>query len=98
MTVFSTEEEYASQLQYDLDHLSQWAQTWQMKFNCTVTKCTRSHSESIISWNYVLLDHALEPNTQSKYFGVMLNNPLSCMWSPDISNIANRAASKMLNF
>ena len=27
-----------SQLQCDFDHLSQWAQTWQMKFN--LTKCT----------------------------------------------------------
>ena len=43
-----------SQLQYDLDHLSQWAQTWQMKFNftkCTVIKCTRTHS--IISRDYI---------------------------------------------
>ena len=28
-------EENTSQLQYDLDHLSQWAQTWQLKFNLT---------------------------------------------------------------
>ena len=58
-----------SQLQCDLDYLSQWAQTWQMKFNltkCTVIKCTRSHS--IISRNYILLqDHALENRMQSIY-------------------------------
>jgi len=89
-------EENASQLQYDLDQLSQWAQTWQMKFNhtkCTKIKCTRSHYESVISWNYVLQDHALETNTQSKYLGMILNNTLSR--SPHISNIASRA-SKML--
>ena len=33
-----------SQLQCDLVHLLQWAQTWQMKFNLAVIKCTRAHS------------------------------------------------------
>ena len=59
-----------SQLQCDLDHLSQWAQTWQMKFNltkCTVIKCTRSHS--IISRDYILQGHVLETRTQSTHLG-----------------------------
>ena len=56
-----------SQLQCDLDHLSQWAQTWQMKFNLTKCKCTRSHS--IISRDYMLQDHVLETRTQSTYLG-----------------------------
>ena len=57
-----------SQLQYDLDHLSQCrgTQTWQMKFNftkCTVIKCTRPHS--IISRDYILQDHVLENRTKN---------------------------------
>ena len=81
-----------SQLQCDLDHLSEWAQTWQMKFNLTkytVIKCTRSHS--IISRDYILQDHVLETTMQSTYLGITLNNTLS--WSPNISNIASRATN-----
>ena len=79
-----------------ISHLSQWAQTWQMKFNltkCIVIKCTRSYS--IISRDYILQDHALENRTQSTYLGITLNNALS--WSSHIDNIVSRA-TKTLNF
>ena len=83
------------QIQCDLNHLSQQAQTWQMKFNltkCTVIKCTRSHS--IISRDYIQ-DCVLETRIHSKYLGKILNKTLS--WSSHISNTASRA-SKILNF
>ena len=86
----------AVHLQCDLDCLSQWAQTWQMKFNfakCTVIKCTRSHSLS--SRDYTLQDHVLETRAQSSYLGITLHNTLT--WSFHISNITSRA-SRTLNF
>ena len=85
-----------SQLPCDLDHLSQWAQTWQMKFNLTkgiVIKCTRSYS--IISRDYILQDNVLENRKQSTYLDITLNNTLS--WSSHIDNIVSRA-TKTLNF
>ena len=56
-----------SQLQCDLDHLSQWAQTWQMKFNPTkYTVATRSHSINIQRLYYKIM-HVLENRIQSTY-------------------------------
>ena len=86
----------ASHLQLDLDYLSQWAQSWQMKFNlnkCTVIRCTRSRSPA--SHDYTLQGHLLETKTQSSYLGLTFHNTLT--WSFHINNIVNRA-SKILNF
>jgi len=82
----------ASHLQLDLDYLSQWAQSWQMKFNlneCRVIKCTRSQSPP--SNNYTLQGHLLETKTQNLYLGLTLHNTLT--WS---FHIMNRAS--ILNF
>ena len=81
-----------SQLQCDLDYLSQWAQAWQMEFNlskCTVIKCIRLHST--VSSDYILQDHVLETTTQGKYLdAITLNNTLS--WSTHISSTTSRAS------
>ena len=81
-----------SQLQCDLDHLSQWAQAWQMQFNlskCIVIKYIRLHST--ISSDYILQDHVLETTTQGKYLGAKtLNNTLS--WSTHISSTTSRTS------
>ena len=82
-------------LKIALDHVLQWTQTWQMKYNvtkCTVIKCTRS--QSVISRDCILQDHVLETRTQSTYLGITLNNTLS--WLSHLNKTASRV-SKTLN-
>ena len=83
-------------LQQDLNALSQWAVTWQMRFNlskCTVMRCTRSQNPMIA--NYSLHGSILSLTHNHLYLGVMLDDHLS--WSTHVTNIANKA-TRMLNF
>ena len=88
--------EDANMLQEDLNRLSEWANTWQLRFNvskCTVIRCTRSLTP--FNHVYTLNNHILNLSDQHTYLGVILNTSLS--WSPHISSIVTKA-SKTLNF
>jgi len=83
-------------LQEDLNKLSEWANTWQLRFNvskCSVIRCTRSRTP--FSHDYILNSHILTLSDQHAYLGVILNKSLS--WSPHINSIVTKA-SKTLNF
>ena len=85
-----------NRLQEDLNKLSEWADTWQLKFNiskCTVIRCTRSLSP--LTYDYTLHSHILDISDQHMYLGVLIHKSLS--WSPHISNVVNKA-SRTLNF
>ena len=86
----------ASILQQDLDRLSEWVHTWQLRFNvskCVVIRCTRSQSPII--HNYELNNHTLTITDRHTYLGVLLDKHLS--WSPHVSKITGKA-SRTLNF
>ena len=83
-------------LQQDLDTLSQWAVTWQMRFNlskCTVMRCTRSQNPMVA--DYSLHGSILSLSHNHVYLGVMLDDHLS--WSTHVTNVANKA-TRMLHF
>ena len=85
-----------NRLQEDLNKLSEWADTWQLKFNiskCTVIRCTRSLSP--LTYDYTLHSRILDISDQHMYLGVLVHKSLS--WSPHISNVVNKA-SRTLNF
>ena len=85
-----------NRLQEDLNKLSEWADTWQLKFNiskCTVIRCMRSLSP--LTYDYTLHSHILDISDQHMYLGVVIHKSLS--WSPHISNVVNKA-SRTLNF
>ena len=74
--------EDTDRLQEDLNRLSEWADTWQLKFNvskCTFICCTRS---SPLTHDYILNDHTLNISDQHTYLGVILHKSLS--WSQHI--------------
>ena len=91
--------EDANMLQEDLNRLSEWENTWQLRFNvskCTVICCTRSLTP--FNHVYTLNNHILNlyhPRSTYLYLVVILNTSLS--WSPHISSIVTKA-SKTLNF
>ena len=61
-------------LQQDLDQLSQWVQTWQLRFNiakCVVIRCTRSLQPII--YDYKLNNHSLTVTDRYTYLGVLLD-------------------------
>ena len=65
-------------LQQDLDKLSQWVQTWQLRFNiakCVVIRCTRSLQP--IVYDYKLNNHSLTVTDRHTYLGVLLDKYLS---------------------
>ena len=85
-----------NRIQEDLNKLSEWANTWQLKFNvskCTVIRCTRSLSP--FTHDYTLHSHILDISDQNMYLRVLIHKSLS--WSPHISNVVNKA-STTLNF
>ena len=88
--------EDTNRLQENLNRLSEWADTWQFKFNvskCTVINCTRSLSP--LTHNYTLNNHILEISDQHSYLGVLIHKSLC--WSLFISNVIMKA-SRTLNF
>ena len=65
-TIKSVEDSVA--LQEDLERLSHWALTWQMKFNvakCIVIRCSRSSTP--IRFSYCLDGHILGINDEHPY-------------------------------
>ena len=83
-------------LQNDLDQITSWVATWQLRLNitkCVLIRCGRSHSQ--INYHYTLNNHTLKQTDSHPYLGVTLDKTLS--WSQHISNIAKKA-SNTLNF
>ena len=75
--------EDTSKLREDLDRLSEWANTWQFKFNvskCAVIRCTRSLTP--LTNDYILNNQTLNISDQHTYLGVIIHKSLS--WSPHI--------------
>ena len=65
-------------LQEDLNKLSEWANTWQRKFNvskCTVIHCTRSLTP--FTHDYILNNSILNVSDQHTYLGVIIHKSLS---------------------
>ena len=88
--------EDTNRLQEDLNKLSEWANTWQLKFNVskyTVIHCTRSLTK--FTHDYILNNCTLYVSDQHTYLGVIIHKSLS--WSPHISDIVTKA-SRTLNF
>ena len=88
--------EDTNRLQEYLNKLSEWANTWQLKFKvgkCTVIRCTRSLKP--FTHNYTLNNCSLNVSNQHSYLGFIIRKSLS--WSPHISDIITKA-SRTLNF
>ena len=68
----------SNQLQNDLDHLSSWAQRWQLNFN--VSKCYHlgiCNTKAPPLFNYYLNGHAITSVHSTKYLGVTVTANLS---------------------
>ena len=77
-------------LQEDLNRLSEWEDTWMMKFHpekCNVLSISKKKTP--MKYNYVLHGHTLEHVTTAKYLGVTISSDLK--WNTHISNICQRA-------
>ena len=88
--------EDTDRLQEDLNKLSEWTNTWQLKFNvskCTVICCTKSLTP--FTHDYILDNCTLNVSDQHTYLGVIIHKSLS--WSSHISDIFTKA-SRTLNF
>ena len=75
--------EDAEVLQHDLNHLSNWASTWQLNFNVdkrAVIRCTRSLSP--INTDYILNGAKVKLEEQHSYLGIAIHKTLS--WHPHI--------------
>ena len=85
-----------SQLQQDLNKLSQWTKTWQMEFN--VSKCCVMHVSRKRNTNkatYYLDGTPLETTDSHPYLGVHLAADLR--WNTHCSHVA-RKANRTLGF
>ena len=84
--VINTEQD-TLQLQQDHDLLSNWAETWQLKFNinkCTIMRFTRSTSP--LTFNYQLNNQVLSTADQHLYLGVLLDKKIIIMVTIYISH------------
>ena len=82
--------EDAEALQFDLNTLLKWADTWQMQFNvkkCTVMRLTQKKF-SIISI-YTMQGTIQETVNYHPYLDVTITDNLS--WTPHINNITKKA-------
>jgi len=74
-------------LQKDLDQITTWISTWQLRLNIfkyVVIHCGRSHSP-IAPHQYTLNNCVLQQTNSHLYLGVMLDRSLS--WSQHVTNI-----------
>ena len=77
-------------LQYDLQNLESWAQTWQMQFN--IAKCqllSFSNKKNTSKFDYTLDSQYLTPTDEHDYLGVSYRRDLR--WSSHCSKISSRA-------
>jgi len=64
-------------LQKDLDQITSWVTTWQLRLNinkCVQTRCIRSHSP--INHHYILNNCTLKQTDSHLYLGVILDKTL----------------------
>lgn len=91
-----TTPEEASNLQKDLDKLTNWARDWQMSFNpskCKVLRVTKKRKK--INTSYTMLGHHLEQIDHGKYLGIELDKELT--WGPHIEQTTLKA-TRTINF
>ena len=84
------------------NRLSNWANTWKLKFNvkkCTVIRCRRSLTplihDCIATYVYITLQIII--SDEHIYLRVIIHKSLPCSWSSHISNIVAKA-SRTLTF
>ena len=80
----------STDLQHDLDLLSQWEKAWAMEFHpskCSFLPVTRSRTPP--TGSYALHGHTLDQVHSTKYLGVTLQSDMS--WSEHISNVCAKA-------
>ena len=79
-------------LQQDLNTLSNWATTWNMSFNpdkCEYLKISLKHNT--LTYNYTMNKITIKEVPSAKYLGITINSHLT--WSNHIDNICNKALS-----
>ena len=84
----------SKQLQEDLNKLAAWEEKWKMKFHpnkCSVLRITRKKAPAI--HNYQLHGHTLQPETNSKYLGLIINEKLS--WNNHIDSVCKKGNSSL---
>ncbi len=94
MYMTMSSENDAASLQQDLDKLAAWEDKWKMKFHpkkCSVLRITRKKSPNI--HKYQLHGHVLEPETNSKYLGLIINEKLS--WNHHIDSVCKKGNSSL---
>ena len=80
----------STKLQLDLDTLSKWQDTWQMRFNTSKCFVLRlSHARSTKQFNYTLGGTTLQETASHSYLGVEITNDLK--WGNHIQSISARA-------
>ena len=76
-------------LQDDLDALSHWATTWQMKFNPNKCEHLRiSNKLNLITSRYYINKTLIREVPHAKYLGVTIDQKLT--WHKHINNIVNK--------
>ena len=83
-------------LQEDLDHICDWANTWQLQLNAAKFEAFLiSNKRKTISFDYFVNHFSLSWSPTVKYLGVLFRSTLS--WS-DHCKYVSAKASKTLNF
>ncbi len=75
-------------LQRDLDHLHEWEDRWQMRFNvkkCNVLRATHATKKQIVH-DYTIGGTLLEPTHSTTYLGVELSSDLK--WNSHVDKVA----------
>ena len=78
--------------QQDLNHLHQWSETWQMKFNtdkCHVMRFTLRQKANIILTEYNLGGSRLTTVAEYPYLGLTLQSKLS--WNSHITKVTKKS-------
>jgi hypothetical protein len=79
-----------NELQMDLDKMSNWANTWQLRFNsakCEVMRIT--HRQDFSTPVYYLSAKKLKVVNQFKDLGIIISNHLT--WSDQVNSVVNKA-------
>ena len=88
--------EDAAMLQYDLNTLVQWSNTWQMSFNASKCSLLRIHKKKApLQTSYTMLEHTLNTVQHHPYLGVEISSDLN--WQHHINNTTSKA-NRSANF
>ena len=91
-----TKDSDANNLQTDLNTLTDWAHTWQMKFNtdkCFVMKIT--HTKKTLKHTYTLCNNILKETESHTYLGIEISNDLR--WNSHIKHTVAKG-NRVLGF